>query len=87
MYSFLVDEDAPRHLKRQLGEKSMFEFVYFCDEAEGMDGLVDYESEDSASRAEEVQKWFEAKLDDEENKFKLPFVGPIDICVTIACHS
>jgi hypothetical protein len=41
LYSFLVDEDAPRHLKRQLGKKSMFEFVYFCDEAEGMDGLVD----------------------------------------------
>jgi hypothetical protein len=78
-----VTNETPSHMRRQLlKDINKFEFVYFADGAESLQGLVDEESEIADERADEVADWLESMMDG-SNKADFPLAVPVDYYISI----
>jgi hypothetical protein len=84
---YLVDgNDAPNHLKRHIKRTGQTAFDDLIEDgAEGLQGLVDEDSEQADERADEVWEWLRSKTT-RENRFT-PTGGRVPITHTISIAS
>ena len=88
-YIFKVDT-APRRLRKRLYHnqtmgKCNYKFVYFDDDADGTDGLVEEEDEyEDGDIYQDVYEWLSSmSKSDKSTRFRAPFDGKIDFTVSL----